>query len=60
MKKILYVFGTLLMMAAACTSGQDSPVDSHPGSSSVKQDADPNDSLSTDTTQAIDTDSLNN
>ena len=58
MKKTLYVFGMLWMMAAACTSGQDSPVDSHPGSSSVKQDADPKDSSITDTTKAIDHDSL--
>lgn len=41
----------VMLGAGGCTSGQQSPTDSHPGSGSVKEDADPEDSKATDTTR---------
>ena len=55
------VFVALMIVAASCTSGKDSPVDSHPGSGSVKGSSDSEqgksapaaDSLKKDTTNKM-------
>lgn len=51
-KKIaLMLVCCVVMLGGACTSGEKSPVDSHPGSGSVKEDAAPEDSTARDTTK---------
>lgn len=52
MNRLLYtLLCVVALMTGGCTSGQQSPTDSHPGSGSVKEDPDPKDSKATDTTQ---------
>lgn len=51
-EKILKTLSILMIfLAVSCTSGQNSPTDSHPGSGSIKEDSDPKDSKATDTTK---------
>jgi hypothetical protein len=50
MKKFsLNLWCILVLIIGACTSGQKSPVDSHPGSGSVKEDAAPENHNEVDT-----------
>jgi hypothetical protein len=50
MKKLsLNLFCIVVLVISACTSGQKSPVDSHPGSGSVKEDAAPENYSEVDT-----------
>ena len=52
MKRLFYtMICVVVVMASACSSGQKSPTDSHPGSGSVKEGPDPKDSKATDTTR---------
>lgn len=52
MKRFLITLLTaVVLIAGGCSSGQDSPTDSHPGSGSVKEDAESKDSKATDTSR---------
>jgi len=39
------------LIAGGCTSGQESPTDSHPGSGSIKKDSKPDNEKMADTTK---------